>query len=299
MNRFKIIVPASSANLGPGFDSMGLAVNIYLTLKVKQQENWEFISPSAAADSPYEEHFIYRVAKKTADKYGKVLPPCRVEEISSIPLARGLGSSASAIIAGIELANQLSELKLSDEEKLAYATELEGHPDNVAPALFGGLIISTYIDGEIDWIKLSDFSPMLAVYIPNIELKTDTARDVLPAQYSRNEAALASGVSNLVVASLLNGDYALAGKMMEKDRFHEPFRKELIPNYDLIKSEARVLGAYGTTISGAGPTMISFVHHTNRKRFIEHFSKVLPDYRIEELEMDRTGLRVEFLDEEV
>lgn len=298
MNRFKIIVPASSANLGPGFDSMGLAVNLYLTIEIKQQDFWEFISPAVAEGSPYEEHFIYKIAKRIADKYGRPLSPCRVEETSSIPLARGLGSSASAIIAGIELANQLCSLNLTQDEKLAYATEIEGHPDNVAPALFGGLTISTYVDGEIDWIKLPDFTPQLVVYIPEVELKTDAARKVLPAQYKRAEATLASSISNLAVASLLTGDYALAGKMMEKDRFHEPFRKGLIPNYTLIQSHARKLGAYGTTISGAGPTMISFINQADKEQFVHHFTEVLPEYRIEVLQMDSKGLRVEALDEE-
>lgn len=297
MSRFKIIVPASSANLGPGFDSMGLAVNLYLTLEVKQQTHWEFISSAGVESSTYEEHFIYQIAKKIADNYGRPLPPCRVEETSSIPLARGLGSSASAIIAGIELANQLCRLNLTREEKLAYATEIEGHPDNVAPALFGGLTISTYVDDEIDWIKLADFTPQLVVYIPEVELKTDAARKVLPEQYVKAEATLASSISNLAVASLLTGDYALAGKMMEKDRFHEPFRKALIPNYDLIKSEAKKLGAYGTTISGAGPTMISFVAQADRDHLVAHFSKLLPDYHVEGLEMDRTGLRIEVIDD--
>ena len=297
MNRFKITVPASSANLGPGFDSMGLAVNLYLTLEVSRQNEWKFISPLMADDLPYEDHFIYIIAKKIADRHGKQLTPCRVEETSSIPLARGLGSSASAIIAGIELANQLCGLELSNEEKLAYATEIEGHPDNVAPALFGGLVISTYIDEEIDWINISEFAPQLVVYIPGVELKTDAAREVLPERYDRSEAALASGVSNLVVASILTGDYNLAGKMMEKDRFHEPFRKPLIPNYEFIRSQAKELGAYGTTISGAGPTMISFIAQTDKERFVQHFTEALPDYRIEVIEMDCEGLRVEALDE--
>lgn len=295
MNSFKISVPASSANIGPGFDSMGLAVNLYLTLEVKSQEHWEFISPSTPTDLPYEEHFIYRIANRIANKYKKQLPPCLVQETSSIPLARGLGSSAAAIIAGIEIANQLCELDLNEYEKLTYATEIEGHPDNVAPALFGGLVISTLINEEIDWLKISDFKAKLVAYIPRVELKTDASRQVLPNQYDRAEAALASGISNLTVAALLTGDYTLAGKMMEQDRFHEPFRKSLIPNYDLIKSQAKELGAYGTTISGAGPTMLSIVDQANSEALIHKLRDTLSDYRIEAFEMDKVGLRVEIL----
>src|SRR5699024_8032884 len=139
---FRVTVPASSGNVGPGFDSMGLALNLYLTLEVTQQEEWEFISPSTPEGQHVEEHFIYKMIMQTADRYGKSVPPCRVTETSSIPLARGLGSSASAIVASIEIANQLCDLQLSPKEKLIIATEIEGHPDNVAPALFGGLVIS-------------------------------------------------------------------------------------------------------------------------------------------------------------
>lgn len=293
MNSFKISVPASSANIGPGFDSMGLAVNLYLTLEVEPQDDWEFISPSTPRELPYAEHFIYQIAKQIADKHELSLPPCLVKETSSIPLARGLGSSAAAIIAGIEIANQLCGLNLSENEKLTYATEIEGHPDNVAPALFGGLVISTLIEGEIDWIKISEFNSQLIAYIPQVELKTDASRQVLPKQYDRAEATLASGISNLTVAALLTGDYALAGKMMEQDRFHEPFRKSLIPNYDLIRTQAKELGAYGTTISGAGPTMLSIVDQANSEALIHKFQDTLSDYRIESFEMDTVGLRVE------
>lgn len=293
MSSFKISVPASSGNVGPGFDSMGLAVNLYLTLEVTPQENWEFTSPSTPTDLPFEEHFIYRIAKDVADKYEVSLSPCRVVETSSIPLARGLGSSASAVVAGIEIANQLCGLELTGKEKLAIATDIEGHPDNVAPALFGGLVISTLIDDEIDWIRVDDLDVSFVVFIPEVELKTSDSRDVLPAKFSNAEAALASGISNLVVAALLSGKYNLAGKMMEKDRFHEPYRKSMIPNYDFIKAEARSAGAYGTILSGAGPTMLSFVAPGDSERFAENFRVLLPDYRVEVFEMDGVGLRVE------
>ena len=287
-----IRVPASSANIGPGFDSMGLAVDLYLTLEVTEQATWEFISPSAG-DVPFEENFIYMIANQTAERQGKTLRPALVEETTSIPLARGLGSSAAAIVAGIELANQLGDLNLSQEEKLAYATEIEGHPDNVAPALLGGLIISTYQDEEIDWLKIDQLGLELIALIPEVELKTKASRDVLPEHFSIADAALGSGIGNVTVAALISGDYELAGKMMEKDIFHEPYRKPLIPNYDLIQQTAKEHGAFGTVISGAGPTMMSFVPQDSSEKIITAFKKVLPDYRLERLRMNTNGLKVE------
>lgn len=296
MKPFLVKVPASSGNVGPGFDSMGLAVNLFLELEVSESEEWEFIQPSLDLNlESYKEHFIYKIAKRIADKHQKALPACKVVEKSAIPLARGLGSSASAILAGIEIANQACDLQLSKEEKLQYGTEIEGHPDNIAPALFGGLVISSLLEEEIEHIQLQDLDFDIVVYIPEVELKTEAARKVLPEVYPRSLAAAASGVSNITVAALVKGNFELAGKMMERDLFHEPYRASLIPNYDVIRQEARNLGAFGTIISGAGPTMMSFVPNGEGQAISLKMQEMLPDYQVKALQVDTTGLRVDSL----
>lgn len=295
MSMFTITIPASSANIGPGFDSVGMAVNRYLTLQVEAQDQWEFEhrSPFLPENTNYEEHFIYHVAKQIAEKHGKSLTACKVLVESEIPLARGLGSSASAVVAGIELANQLCGLSLTATEKLKYATEIEGHPDNVAPALFGGFVVTAKSTQEdVDYIKIPTLDLDIVLYIPNVELKTKAARSVLPVEFSRDEATTASGISNVMIASLLANNYALAGKMMEQDQFHEPYRAKLIPNYEMIKQEARKLGAYGTVISGAGPTMISFVPQGKGQEIAEEMGKLLADYDVAPLQIDDQGLQV-------
>lgn len=295
MNNFTIKVPASTANIGPCFDSAGAALNLYLTLDVSKAANWEFEqrSPLLPDDTHFEDNFIYKIAKQTAERHDKQLPACKVIVTSGVPLARGLGSSASAVMAGIELANQACKLSLSPEEKLNYGTEIEGHPDNIAPALLGGLVISVKTpDGEMDWIRLADLELDVIVYIPNVELKTEEARNALPISYSRDEATTASSISNVLIASLLNGDYGLAGKMMEKDLFHEPYRANLIPNYQIIKVEAKKSGAYGTVISGAGPTMISFVPKGEGQAIAGHMETVFRGYEVKTLEIDRDGVQV-------
>src|SRR5699024_9386995 len=295
MSQFTITTPASCANIGPGFDSLGIALNRYLTLHVVSQETWEFehCSPLLPANEHYEDHLIYQVAQRTADRHGRTLPPCKVKMDSEIPLARGLGSSASAVMAGIELANQLCKLSLSTTDKLAYGSEIEGHPDNIAPALLGGLVITVQTpDEEIDYIQLPTLDLDLVAYIPDFELKTAAAREVLPETYSRERAAFGSGVSNLIVASLITGNYELAGKMMEKDIFHEPFRAKLIPNYTTIKEQAKKQGAYGTIISGAGPVMISFVPKTQTDKVVAHMKRLLPDYEVTQLQVDECGLQI-------
>ncbi|WP_449354564.1 homoserine kinase [Virgibacillus natechei] len=295
MKNFTITVPASSANLGPAFDSAGIALNLYLKLDVVEAEQWELETRShfLPATTYVEDNLIYQVAEQTAKRHDKVLPACNIIVTSDIPLARGFGSSASAVIAGIELANQVCELSLSQEEKLQYGTEVEGHPDNIAPALLGGFTVTAKLsENEVDWIKVPDLDVDVVGYIPNFELKTETARKVLPEHFSREHTITASSVSNLLIASLLLGDYGRAGKMMEGDLFHEPYRAELIPRYHEIKKEAKVYGAYGTVISGAGPTMISFVPKGEGKAIAKQMQYLLEGYQVTALEMDTHGLQV-------
>lgn len=156
MTCFTITVPASTANIGPGFDSAGMALNRYLTLHVEESNEWLFDHRSIHLPEVPEvkEHFIYQIAEKTAQQFGAILPSAHVVVESEIPLARGLGSSSSATIAGIELANQLCKLSLSQKEKLHFAAAIEGHPDNVAPTLLGGLVIAAQsANGELDFLQ--------------------------------------------------------------------------------------------------------------------------------------------------
>lgn len=291
---FTISVPASSANIGPGFDSAGVAVSRYLTLNVTKAESWEFTHTNSIIPPVrhYEDHYIYQVAKQIAEWHNENLTPCHVTMTSEIPLARGLGSSASAIVAGIELANQLCRLDLTEEEKLNYAVKIEGHPDNVAAALLGGFIVTVKMGNDTSYKKLPTIKTDLVVYIPNFELKTEDARKVLPKEFLMKDAATASGVSNLMISAFLTGDYELAGKMMESDLFHESYRAKLIPNYYEIRSEARTLGSFGTVISGAGPTMISFVPEGQGISIAKKMNSILSDYEVVALKLEENGLQV-------
>lgn len=292
---FTISVPASSANVGPGFDSAGIALSRYLTLTVKEADEWEFVHTSAIVPTVnhYTNHFIYKIASQVAEWHHCTLPACHVTMDSEIPLARGLGSSASAIIASIELTNQLCELNLSEKEKLDIAVKIEGHPDNVAAALLGSFVISVKMGEATSYKKLPELDMDLVIYIPSFELKTEDSRKVLPEQFEMKDAATASGISNLMVSSLLTGDYKLAGKMMESDLFHESYRAKLIPNYYDIRLRARELGAYGTVISGAGPTMISFVPEGRGEEIARAMRAIFADYDIDAVTIDEEGLTVE------
>ncbi|MFU0790470.1 homoserine kinase [Virgibacillus proomii] len=295
MNSVIISVPASSANIGPGFDSLGLALDLYLTLTVTASEAWKIEQQSDLLPSftSYEDHFIYQIAQETANRYGCQLPSCHLTVDSSIPLARGLGSSASAIIAGIELANQCCQLHLTTAEKLQLATIKEGHPDNVAAALIGGLVITAYTENKtIDYYKINNINADMIIFIPNEELKTEASRKALPEEYLRSQAANASSIANVFLAALISKDYDLAGKMMEKDLFHEPYRAKLIANYSDIKQKGKELGVYGTVISGAGPTMLSFAPKGQGKTIAAKLQAIFPDYLIQNRKIDMKGLEV-------
>lgn len=221
----RITVPATSANVGPGFDSVGIAVSKYLTIDVLEaQENW-WIEHDLGEEIPSnEENLLLQTALQVASD----LPPHRLKMTSEVPLARGLGSSSSVIVAGIELANQLGKLSLSDENKLEIATKIEGHPDNVAPAIFGNLVVASYVDQQTNHLVLPFPECALVAFVPNYELKTSDSRNVLPSEWTYKEAVAASSIANVAIAALAKGNLRVAGKAIEADRFHERYRQQLV-----------------------------------------------------------------------
>jgi homoserine kinase len=256
---FLIRVPASTANLGPGFDSIGLAVNLFLEIEVRDSDRWEVISHGEGADefACDESNFICQTALKAAAKFGKDLPPCQLKVMSDIPLAKGLGSSAAAIVAGIELANHKAQLNLTQSQKLELATEIEGHPDNVGASLYGGLFIGSKLGEEVYATSMPNLQFELVAVIPKEPLLTKLSRSVLPENVAFSQAVTASSVANLLVAALLQGNWNLAGEMMKRDRFHQPYRKQLVPHFEAVEQFGLENGAFGVFISGAGPTVLS------------------------------------------
>lgn len=293
---WSITVPGSTANLGPGFDSIGLALGLYLKLEVTLQDEWAFEHHSVHLPEKFtvEEHLVYTVAKEVAERFDVELPGCKIVMTSELPLARGLGSSASAIVAGIEVANQVCELNLTLEQKYTLASRIEGHPDNASASVCGGLTIGASLpNGDLELIHTQDVQVAFAVFIPNVELKTAEARKVLPAQYDKAYAVHASANANMLTAALLTKDYKRAGKFMEHDLFHEPFRANLIPNYHEIRQTAKDAGAYGTAISGAGPTVISLLPIEKVTAFVEKMKLLFPTYDIQAVRVDTKGVQVE------
>ena len=286
----KIIVPATSANVGPGFDSVGVAVTKYLEIQVcEEREEWMIEHQLGKWIPRDERNLLLKIALQIVPD----LQPRRLKMISDIPLARGLGSSSSVIVAGIELANQLGNLKLSDHDKLQLATKIEGHPDNVAPAIYGNLVIASSVEGQVSAVVAPFPECAFLAYIPNYELRTRDSRGVLPKKLSYKEAVAASSIANVAIAALLTGDMVKAGQAIENDLFHERYRQELVREFTTIKKVAKKNGAYATYLSGAGPTVMVLADPDKMPKIKAELEKQPFKGKLHELQVDKEGVRVE------
>ena len=286
----KIIVPATSANVGPGFDSVGVAVTKYLEIQVcEEREEWMIEHQLGKWIPRDERNLLLKIALQIVPD----LQPRRLKMISDIPLARGLGSSSSVIVAGIELANQLGNLKLTDHDKLQLATKIEGHPDNVAPAIYGNLVIASSVEGQVSAVVAPFPECAFLAYIPNYELRTRDSRGVLPKKLSYKEAVAASSIANVAIAALLTGDMVKAGQAIESDLFHERYRQDLVREFATIKKVAKRNGAYATYLSGAGPTVMVLADPDKMPKIKAELEKQPFKGKLHELQVDTQGVRVE------
>ena len=286
----KIIVPATSANVGPGFDSVGVAVTKYLEIQVcEEREEWMIEHQLGKWIPRDERNLLLKIALQIVPD----LQPRRLKMVSDIPLARGLGSSSSVIVAGIELANQLGNLKLSQHEKLQLATKIEGHPDNVAPAIYGNLVIASSVEDQVSAVVAPFPECAFLAYIPNYELRTRDSRGVLPKKLSYKEAVAASSIANVAIAALLTGDIVKAGQAIESDLFHERYRQDLVREFATIKKVAKRNGAYATYLSGAGPTVMVLAEPDKMPKIKAELEKQPFKGKLHDLQVDTQGVRVE------
>lgn len=256
MGKIVLRIPATSANMGPGFDSIGIALHLYLTIIVEEEtEHWR-VNHALGSDVPTDEN---NLIVQSALQVNPKLKPHQLTVMSDIPVARGLGSSSTAVVAGVKIANELGEMNLSLADQVSIAAKIEGHPDNVAPAILGDVVVSDFDGENATTVKLAmpDDLKVLA-FIKKEPLLTSESRKVLSDQLPRQQAVLGSSVANVMVAALAKGDWALASHMMEKDQFHEQARTKLVPELPTIRETAHKLDIYGTYLSGAGPTIATF-----------------------------------------
>jgi homoserine kinase len=259
-----IRVPATSANLGPGFDSLGLALDLWneAVIRLAIEYSARVSGEGAEKLSPGENNLIIRSAQKLAEVVGKRLPPFHLDCINRIPLASGLGSSAAANLTGLLGANVLLGKPMSMEEILNLATDMEGHPDNVAPALLGGLVVSTWENGKVFahriHLETNNDSPIhITVVLPDFHFPTGQARAALPEQIALRDAVHNIGRALLVTEAFRQADLVLLGKAMT-DTLHQPHRLSLIPGAQQAMEAAKKAGAAAVALSGAGPSLIAF-----------------------------------------
>ncbi|MDT8901210.1 homoserine kinase [Anaeroselena agilis] len=257
-------VPGTTANCGPGFDTVGIACTIYndLTLTLSEKPGFTLAVTGEGADGipNNERNIAYQAVSAVLNKVGVTSPGITIAMHNNIPLARGLGSSAAAIVGGLVAANAATGGKLGKDELLVLATALEGHPDNVAPAIFGGITVSFTAGGTPETLRFNPPDPLrLVVAVPDFGLSTKAARQVLPKTVPYADAVFNVSRAALLVGALCQGRLDLLRFALE-DRLHQPYRAKLIPGMDEVLAAAQANGALGAAISGAGPCLIAFAH---------------------------------------
>ncbi|WP_339845845.1 homoserine kinase [Paenibacillus sp. FSL W7-1088] len=272
--RVIVKVPASTANLGPGFDTLGMALSLYAWLEMKPAEQTTFhLHGDHLTGLPTDKsNLIYEVAQMVFNEAGVSVPELEISMYSEIPLTRGLGSSAAAIVGALAAANALIGTPLSDAKLLDMATSLEKHPDNVGASLYGGIIAAAWDGSRVDHIRIEPHQDLQTlVIVPDFELSTSKARNVIPQQFDKSDVIHNISRSSLLVAALATGRLDMIQKAMS-DRIHQPYRASLVPGMAEILEHAVSHGALGAALSGAGPTVLTLVdRHDTRKLELERY----------------------------
>ncbi|MBQ7722691.1 MAG: homoserine kinase [Selenomonadaceae bacterium] len=263
-NRAVVRVPGTSANCGPGFDCLGLATTIYNYLDLTLLKGSKVIveSKGEGADNipRGKRNLTWQAVRRLLQEVNREndFKGAIIRMKNNVPISRGLGSSSTAIVAGLVAANEIIGSPLNRQELLKLATELEGHPDNVAPALFGGFTVSVMDKGEVQTFSfLPRIRLKLIVAVPDFELSTRLARKVLPKNVSMKNAIFNVSRASMLIAALVEGREDLLPLAFD-DALHQPYRKKLVPGMSEVFEAAKSAGALGAAISGAGSCLIAF-----------------------------------------
>jgi homoserine kinase len=252
-------VPATSANLGPGYDAVGLALSLGMKIGLDRARQPEIEVSGTGEDlvprGP--EHPAYRAARFVAEVVGEPDAHFRLVQENDIPPTRGLGGSAAALVGGAVAANELFGGQIAAPDLLNIVCELDGHPDNAAPALLGGLVIGTLTPTGVSAVRLEPRDLAAAVAVPDFAVSTTAARSALPENVPHRDAVFNVGRSGLLLGALATGEYELLRVAMQ-DRLHQPYRAHLVPGLEGVIEAALVHGAHGACLSGSGPTVLAF-----------------------------------------
>lgn len=282
----RISVPATSANLGPGFDALGLALNLYNTCEFRLRDDGK------SFESNLKENLIYKAYKFTFDYYKEKARPVAFDLEVDIPISRGLGSSAACIVMGVMAAFEVMGRDLDKKEILKIATSIEGHPDNVSPAIFGGAGVSILEEGKVylEKFEISEKFKFLTL-VPDFRLSTEKARLALPQTYPKADAVFNIARVAMLVLALESGDAANL-KVALADKIHQPYRFDLIPEIEKIEKIIKESGALSYYLSGAGSTIMLVLDkddNKSEKEIRENLKKLSDNYDLKALEIDRKG----------
>jgi homoserine kinase len=298
-------VPATTANIGPGFDCLGAALTLYnefsfSRLPDESPQDLEITVTGVNADRVGcdASNMVYQAMQTLYQKLNQPMPKVKIEIVMNVPLARGLGSSATAIVGGLVGANLLAGQPFDIQQIADLATDIEGHPDNVVPALLGGCRLSASgVDRPWEVSELAWHASIIPVVaIPAFELSTSSARQVLPANYSRSDVVFNMAHLGLLMQGLATGNQGWL-KAALQDKVHQPYRKALIPNFDAVEAAAITAGAHGVVISGAGPTILALSHLPSAQAVAQAMKKTWEEAGIETLaivlQLDTDGVTIE------
>lgn len=276
----KIKVPATTANMGAGFDCLGMALNLYNEITAEESDRFliEIKSEISGASSLLtKDNLIYQVMARFFDEIGKKMPEIKLTQNDNIPMTRGLGSSSACIVAGLFAANELTGKPMTRDDIAQMACQIEGHPDNVAPAVYGGMIVAV-LEGEkqiLHHVKITPSDELSFVaFIPDFQLSTAKARRILPTEYTRADVIFNISRASLFVASMLSENWNNL-PVSVNDRIHQPYRGTLIPGMAEIFGQTKAAGAKGVFMSGAGPTIIAIVPRAAEKEFAKKMRRNL------------------------
>ncbi len=294
-----IIVPATSANMGAGFDSIGIALEKYNHLWfVEIEEGLQIlINKKHKLKIPTnEDNLIFQTMAGFYREIGKPMPGVRLIQEDYIPHTRGLGSSAACIVAGLMAANDLSGCHYSKEDLAQIAAKIEGHPDNSNPALLGGMVVGALSKEEMRLVKIPVPSNLsFAIMVPDFPVETEKSRGVLPYTVTRKDAIFNSSRAGLLVGSMMTGNIDNL-KMAMDDRLHQPYRVPLVPGMEAIFHQADAFGAKASYLSGAGPTLVSVLLDEDKDVFEakmrQYLSTIPHKWTVEVLKPDLEGARI-------
>lgn len=291
-------VPATSANLGPGYDAVGLALSLSMRISLDRapQPIVEVYGTGSDLIPHGPEHPAYRAASFVAELAGEYDAHFHLIQENDIPPARGLGGSAAALVGGAVAANDLLGRALAPPDLLNLVCDLDGHPDNAAPALLGGLVIGTLTPEGISAVRLEPRDLKVVVAVPDFAVSTTAARHALPDSVPHKDASFNVGRAGLLLGALATGEYDLLRVAMQ-DRLHQPYRSHLIPGLEDVIEAACSSGAYGACLSGSGPTVLAFAPEKHARKIAAAMFTAFKARAVQAktwtLDVDLTGARVE------